>query len=69
MLTSLSQFQAQGWEKWLSRIKFTRGTNPLLSRWKAEDYGCWENQPLGTSFLIKIALTILRNKTLQKRRL
>jgi hypothetical protein len=31
MLTSLSQFQAQGWEKWLSRITFTRGTNSLKS--------------------------------------
>jgi hypothetical protein len=47
MLTKLSQFQAQGWEKWLFRITFTRGTNSLK-----------------TSFLIKIALTMLRNKTL-----
>jgi len=31
MLTKLSQFQAQGWEKWLSRITFTRGTNSLKS--------------------------------------
>ena len=31
MLTSLSLFQAQGWEKWLSRITFTRGTNSLKS--------------------------------------
>jgi hypothetical protein len=31
MLTKLSQFQAQGWEKWLSRITFTRGTNCLKS--------------------------------------
>jgi hypothetical protein len=31
MLTSLSPFQAQGWEKWLSRITFTRGTNSLKS--------------------------------------
>jgi hypothetical protein len=29
MLTSLSHFQAQGWEKWLSWITFTRGTNYL----------------------------------------
>jgi len=29
MLTSLLQFQAQGWEKWLSRITFTRGRNSL----------------------------------------
>jgi hypothetical protein len=29
MLTKLSQFQAQGWEKWLSRITFTRGTDSL----------------------------------------
>jgi len=36
MLTSLSQFQAQGWEKCLSRITFIRGTNsrksPLIGR-------------------------------------
>jgi len=32
MLTKLSQFQAQGWEKWLSRITFTRGTNSLKSK-------------------------------------
>jgi len=32
MLTSLSQFQAQGWEKWLSRITFTGGTDTLKSR-------------------------------------
>ena len=31
MLTSLSQFQAQGWKKWLSRIIFTRRTNYLKS--------------------------------------
>jgi hypothetical protein len=31
MLTKLSQFQAQGWEKWLSRITFTRGTDILRS--------------------------------------
>jgi hypothetical protein len=31
MLTSLSQFQAQGWEKWLSRITFIRGTNSRKS--------------------------------------
>jgi hypothetical protein len=31
ILTSLLQFQAQGWEKWLSRITFTRGTNSLKS--------------------------------------
>jgi hypothetical protein len=31
MLTKLSQFQAQGWEKWLSRIRFTRGTDSLKS--------------------------------------
>ena len=31
MLTSLSHFQAQGWEKWLSRITFTRGTNSFKS--------------------------------------
>jgi hypothetical protein len=30
MLTSLSQFQAQGWEKWLSRIRFA--VQPLLSK-------------------------------------
>jgi hypothetical protein len=29
MLTSLLHFQAQGWEKWLSRLKFAVGT--LLS--------------------------------------
>jgi hypothetical protein len=26
MLTSLSQFQGQGWKKWLSRIRFAVGT-------------------------------------------
>jgi hypothetical protein len=31
MPTSLSQLQAQGWKKWLSRITFTRRTNYLLS--------------------------------------
>jgi len=31
MLTKLLQFQAQGWEKWLSRITFTRGTDSLKS--------------------------------------
>jgi hypothetical protein len=31
MLTKLSQFQAQGWEKWLFRIRFTRRTDSLKS--------------------------------------
>jgi hypothetical protein len=31
MLTSLLQFQTQGWEKWLCRITFIRGTNSLKS--------------------------------------
>ena len=31
MPTSLSQLQAQGWKKWLSRITFTRRTNYLKS--------------------------------------
>jgi hypothetical protein len=31
MLTSLLQFQAQGWEKWLSQITFIRGTNSRKS--------------------------------------
>jgi len=37
MLTSLSQFQALGWEKRLSRITFTRGTNSLKSSPKLEE--------------------------------
>jgi len=31
MPTLLSQLQAQGWKKWLSRITFTRRTNYLKS--------------------------------------
>jgi hypothetical protein len=31
MPTSLSQLQAQGWKKWLSRITFTKRTNCIKS--------------------------------------
>jgi len=44
MLTSLPQFQAQGWEKWLSQITFTRGTNSLKSNLKSSQISpsnCW----------------------------
>jgi hypothetical protein len=45
MLTSLSQLQALGWKKWLSRITFTRRTNYLKSipylRILAPKLECW----------------------------
>jgi hypothetical protein len=48
----------------------TIGKITELALYNAVSYGyCWEDRPLGTSFLIKIAVTTLRNKTLEERTL